>query len=80
MQGRTQGLEQGRTQGLEQGIAKSVRALLHKGKTTEEVAELLDLTVEYVRGIQEQFQEQKTHSYAGENGILKKCYFIMLDF
>lgn len=53
MQGRTQGLEQGRTQGLEQGIAKSVRALLHKGKTTEEVAELLDLTVEYVRGIQE---------------------------
>ena len=57
IQGRTQGLEQGiaqgRTQGLEQGIAKSVRALLHKGKTVEEIADLLDLTVEYVRGIQE---------------------------
>lgn len=44
---------QGRTQGLEQGIAKNVRTLLHKGKTAEEVADLLDLTVEYMRGIQE---------------------------
>lgn len=57
MQGRTQGLEQGlmqgRTQGLEQGIAKNVRTLLHKGKTVEEIADLLDLTVEYVREIQD---------------------------
>ena len=53
MQGRTQGLEQGLKQGLKQGIVKNVRTLLHKGKTAEEVADLLDLTVEYVRGIQE---------------------------
>ena len=52
-EGVRQGLMQGRTQGLEQGIAKNVRTLLHKGKTAEEVADLLDLTVEYVRGIQE---------------------------
>ena len=58
MQGRTQGLEQGlrqgRTQGLEQGIAKNVRTLLHKGKTVEEIADLLDLTVEYVKKIQKE--------------------------
>ena len=47
------GLIQGRTQGLEQGIAKNVRTLLHKGKTVEEIADLLDLTVDYVREIQD---------------------------
>ena len=45
-EGVKRGLMQGRTQGLEQGIAKNVRTLLHKGKTVEEVADLLDLTVE----------------------------------
>lgn len=52
-EGMRRGLMQGRTQGLEQGIAKNVRTLLHKGKTVEEIADLLDLTVEYVREIQD---------------------------
>lgn len=52
-EGMRRGLMQGRTQGLEQGIAKNVRTLLHKGKTVEETADLLDLTVEYVREIQD---------------------------
>lgn len=53
-EGVKRGLMQGRTQGLEQGIAKNVRTLLHKGKTVEEVADLLDLTVEYVKKIQKE--------------------------
>lgn len=53
-EGVKRGLMQGQTQGLEQGIAKNVRTLLHKGKTVEEVADLLDLTVEYVKKIQKE--------------------------
>lgn len=53
-EGVKRGLMQGRTQGLEQGITKNVRTLLHKGKTVEEVADLLDLTVEYVKKIQKE--------------------------
>lgn len=53
-EGVKRGLMQGRTQGLEQGIAKNVRTLLHKGKTVEEIADLLDLTVEYVKKIQKE--------------------------
>ena len=39
--GRTQGLEQGISQGISQGLAQSVSALLRKGKTVEEIADLL---------------------------------------
>ena len=47
-------IQEGVKRGLEQERAKSVRALLHKGKTVEEVADLLDLTVEYVKKIQKE--------------------------
>ena len=47
-------IQEGVKRGLEQERAKSVRALLHKGKTAEEVADLLDLTVEYVKKIQKE--------------------------
>lgn len=50
-----EGLELGRTQGLKQGIsqglAQSVSALLRKGKTAEEIADLLDLSLDYVQKI-----------------------------
>lgn len=52
------GLELGRTQGLEQGIsqglAQSVSALLRKGKTVEEIADLLDLSLDYVQKIKKE--------------------------
>lgn len=44
-QGRSEGLEQGRTQ--EKRII--IRKLLSKGKTVEEIAELLDMLAEQVR-------------------------------
>lgn len=44
-QGRSEGLEQGRTQ--EQRII--IGKLLSKGKTVEEIAELLDMSAEQVR-------------------------------
>ena len=47
-------IQEGVKRGLEQERAKSVCALLHKGKTVEEVADLLDLTVEYVKKIQKE--------------------------
>lgn len=47
-------IQEGVKRELEQERAKSVRALLHKGKTVEEVADLLDLTVEYVKKIQKE--------------------------
>lgn len=50
-----EGLELGHTQGLKQGIsqglAQSVSALLRKGKTAEEIADLLDLSLDYVQKI-----------------------------
>ena len=52
------GLELGRTQGLEQGIsqglAQSVSALLRKGKTVEEISDLLDLSLDYVQKIKKE--------------------------
>ena len=48
------GLELGRTQGLEQGITKSISALLRKGKTVEEIADLLDLSLDYVQKIKKE--------------------------
>ena len=51
------GLELGRTQGLEQGITKSISALLRKGKTVEEIADLLDLSLDYVQKIQTEVQK-----------------------
>lgn len=52
------GLELGRTQGLEQGIsqglAQSISALLRKGKTVEEIADLLDLSLDYVQKIKKE--------------------------
>lgn len=44
--------------GIEKGIAKMVLTLLNKGKTVEETADWLDLTEEYVRKIQEEFQDE----------------------
>lgn len=38
-------------EGLEQGITKSISALLRKGKTAEEIADLLDLSLDYVQKI-----------------------------
>ena len=46
-----EGLELGRTQGISQGLAQSVSALLRKGKTAEEIADLLDLSLDYVQKI-----------------------------
>lgn len=52
------GLELGRTQGLEQGIsqglAQSISALLRKGKTVEEISDLLDLSLDYVQKIKKE--------------------------
>ena len=42
--------------GTKRGIAKMVLTLLKKGKTVKETADLLDLTEEYVRKIQEEFR------------------------
>ena len=44
--------------GLEQGITKSISALLRKGKTVEEIADLLDLSLEYVQKIQPKVQKK----------------------
>ena len=52
--GRTQGLEQGISQGISQGLAQSVSALLRKGKTVEEIADLLDLSLDYVQKIKKE--------------------------
>ena len=56
-----EGLELGRTQGLKQGIsqglAQSVSALLRKGKTAEEIADLLDLSLDYVQKILKEVQQ-----------------------
>lgn len=48
------GIQQGLTQGLEQGLTQSVLALFRKGKNAEEIADLLDLTLEHVKKIQDQ--------------------------
>ena len=43
--------------GLEQGITKSISALLRKGKTVEEISDLLDLSLDYVQKIQTEVQK-----------------------
>lgn len=53
------GLEEWGKKQMEMGIAKMVLTLLRKGKTVEETADLLDLTEEYVRKVQEESQEDK---------------------
>lgn len=47
-------IQKGLEQGLEQGLTQSVLALFRKGKTAEEIADLLDLTLEHVKKIQDQ--------------------------
>lgn len=48
------GTKRGIEMGINKGIAKMVLTLLNKGKTVKETADLLDLTEEYVRKVQEE--------------------------
>lgn len=48
------GAKRGIEMGINKGIAKMVLTLLNKGKTVKETADLLDLTEEYVRKVQEE--------------------------
>ncbi len=47
-------IQKGLEQGITQGLAQSVSALLRKGKTVEEIADLLDLSLDYVQKIKKE--------------------------
>jgi predicted transposase YdaD len=55
-QGRTEGREQGRTEGREQGYAeanaKIIERMLRKGKTPEEIHDLLDYSMEEIEQVE----------------------------
>ena len=41
-------------EGVEEGIERSIKTLLVKGKSVEEVADLLDVDIDKVKAIEEQ--------------------------
>lgn len=47
-------IQKGLEQGISQGLAQSISALLRKGKTVEEIADLLDLSLDYVQKIKKE--------------------------
>lgn len=47
-------IQKGLEQGITQGISQSVSTLLRKGKTAEEIADLLDLSLDYVQKIKKE--------------------------
>ena len=47
-------IQKGLERGITQGLAQSVSALLRKGKTVEEIADLLDLSLDYVQKIKKE--------------------------
>jgi predicted transposase YdaD len=47
-QGRAEGRTEGRTEGLAEGRAESIERLLRKGKSPEEVHDLLDYPMEEI--------------------------------
>ena len=50
--GRQEGLQESRQEGRQDGQRKVVLAMLRKGMSTEQVAELTDLTIERVLALQ----------------------------
>ena len=46
--------EEGVEEGIEKGIERSIKTLLVKGKSVEEVADLLDVDIDKVKAIEEQ--------------------------
>lgn len=47
-------IQKGLEQGISQGLAQSISALLRKGKTVEEISDLLDLSLDYVQKIKKE--------------------------
>ena len=50
-EGREEGLEEGREEGREAERVETVEKLIRKGKNIEEIADLLDLSLDFVREI-----------------------------